>query len=200
MDCSPPGSSVPGILQARILEGLPVPSPGDPPDPGVEPGLLHCRRIFYRLSHQGSPGKSELYKQKHSKSNARLCARSWEWRRSISAEDIKTWKDLQRKSRPDGPGSCRHWVHLEAASGGLCSIYALSSWKPATPSFYSLSCRQLGGQRDGDISRTSQKPGGQIRGCRQLLLQETPWPQAARVPTCVTFKQWELGLKTKGLT
>ena len=28
---------------------------GDPPDPGLNPGLPHCRRIFYRLSHQGSP-------------------------------------------------------------------------------------------------------------------------------------------------
>ena len=38
MDCSPPGSSVHGILQARILEWLPFPSPGDLPDPGVESG------------------------------------------------------------------------------------------------------------------------------------------------------------------
>ena len=29
MDCSPPGSSVHGIVQARILEGLPGPPPGD---------------------------------------------------------------------------------------------------------------------------------------------------------------------------
>ena len=36
MDCSPPSSSVHGILQARILE-LPFPSPGDLPDPGIEP-------------------------------------------------------------------------------------------------------------------------------------------------------------------
>ena len=36
MDCSPPGSSVHGILQARILE-LPFPFPGDLPDPGIEP-------------------------------------------------------------------------------------------------------------------------------------------------------------------
>ena len=36
MDCSPPGSSVHGILQARILE-LPFPSPGDLPDPGIKP-------------------------------------------------------------------------------------------------------------------------------------------------------------------
>ena len=38
MDCSLPGSSVCGILQARILSGLPFPSPGDLPNPEIEPG------------------------------------------------------------------------------------------------------------------------------------------------------------------
>ena len=38
MDCSPSGCSVHGILQARVLDGLPFPSPGDLPDPGIEPG------------------------------------------------------------------------------------------------------------------------------------------------------------------
>ena len=38
MDCSPPGSSVHAILQARVLEWLPSPSPGHLPDPGLEPG------------------------------------------------------------------------------------------------------------------------------------------------------------------
>ena len=37
MDCSLPGSSVHGIFQARILEWVPFPSPGDLPDPGIEP-------------------------------------------------------------------------------------------------------------------------------------------------------------------
>ena len=32
MDGSPPGSSVHGISQARILEWVPFPSPGDLPD------------------------------------------------------------------------------------------------------------------------------------------------------------------------
>ena len=40
MDCSLPGSSVHGILQARILEWLPLPSPEDLPDPGIEPRSL----------------------------------------------------------------------------------------------------------------------------------------------------------------
>ena len=37
VDCRLPGSSVLGILQARILEWLPFPSPGGLPNPGIEP-------------------------------------------------------------------------------------------------------------------------------------------------------------------
>ena len=37
MDCSPPGSSVHGILQARILEWVAFPSPKEFPDSGTEP-------------------------------------------------------------------------------------------------------------------------------------------------------------------
>ena len=37
MNCSPPGSSVHGILQARILEWVAIPSSGDLPDPGIKP-------------------------------------------------------------------------------------------------------------------------------------------------------------------
>jgi len=40
MDCSPPGSSVYGISQARIWNELPCPPPGDLPDPGIEPTSL----------------------------------------------------------------------------------------------------------------------------------------------------------------
>ena len=37
MECSPPGSSVHGILQARILEWVAVPSSTDLPNPRIEP-------------------------------------------------------------------------------------------------------------------------------------------------------------------
>jgi len=47
MDCSPPGSSVHGILQARILECIAMPfSRGIFLTQGWNPGLLHCRQIF----------------------------------------------------------------------------------------------------------------------------------------------------------
>ena len=38
VDCNPPGSSVHGILQARIREWVAFPSPEDPPDQDIEPG------------------------------------------------------------------------------------------------------------------------------------------------------------------
>ena len=52
MECSPPGSSVHGILQARTLEWvLPRPSPGDLPHPGIKLGSwFSCtgRQILYQ--------------------------------------------------------------------------------------------------------------------------------------------------------
>ena len=39
VDCSPLSSSVQGIIQARILEGVAIPSPGDLPDSGVDSGV-----------------------------------------------------------------------------------------------------------------------------------------------------------------
>ena len=40
MNCSPPGSSVPGILQARILVWVAMPSSRNLPNPGAEPTSL----------------------------------------------------------------------------------------------------------------------------------------------------------------
>ena len=42
----------------EYCSGLPFPSPGDLPDPGIEPGLPAMQadaQMLYRLSHQGSP-------------------------------------------------------------------------------------------------------------------------------------------------
>ena len=40
VDCSLPGSVVHGFPQARILEWVAIPSPGDLPNPGIEPASL----------------------------------------------------------------------------------------------------------------------------------------------------------------
>ena len=49
-DCSPPGSSVHGIPQARILEWIVISF-----SKGSNLGIPHCKQILYYLSHKGSP-------------------------------------------------------------------------------------------------------------------------------------------------
>ena len=43
-----------GFSRQEYWSGLPFPSPGDLPDPGIK-GLLHCGQTLHSLSHQGSP-------------------------------------------------------------------------------------------------------------------------------------------------
>ena len=62
MDCSLLGSSVHGILQARILDGLPYPSPGNIHDPGIESGFPELQADCL-LSE--SPGKSLWYRTRY---------------------------------------------------------------------------------------------------------------------------------------
>ena len=58
MGCSPPGSTVHGILQARILEWVDIPFSRGSSRLGdwtwISAGLLHCMQILYHLSHQGT--------------------------------------------------------------------------------------------------------------------------------------------------
>ena len=53
IDCSPPGSSVHGILQAGILEWVISFSKGSS-QPRDQTHLLHCRQTLYCLGHLGS--------------------------------------------------------------------------------------------------------------------------------------------------
>ena len=64
MDCSPPASSVLGILQVRLLEWVAMPLSRGSSWSNL--GLPHCRQIIYHLSHQGSP------------------APQWKWKWSLS--------------------------------------------------------------------------------------------------------------------
>ena len=44
-----------GILQARILEWVAFPSPGDIPNPGIEPRSLTLQADYLPAGPQGSP-------------------------------------------------------------------------------------------------------------------------------------------------
>ena len=54
--CQAPPSM--GFFRQECWSGLPFPSPGDLPDPGIEPGSPALRAVVYRLSHHGSLHKA----------------------------------------------------------------------------------------------------------------------------------------------
>ena len=61
MGCSLPGSSVHGISQARILEWVAIPSPGDLPDPGIEPKSLESPALAGGFFIAVPPGKPYVF-------------------------------------------------------------------------------------------------------------------------------------------
>ena len=58
--CSPPGSSVRGILQARILEWVALPSSRDLSDPGIEQASLTSPALAGGFFTIRAPGKPRL--------------------------------------------------------------------------------------------------------------------------------------------
>ena len=55
MDYHQPGSIIHGIFQARVLDGLPFPSPGDLPNPGIEPRSPTLQADALLSEPQGKP-------------------------------------------------------------------------------------------------------------------------------------------------
>ena len=60
MDYSPPGSSVHGISQARILEWVAIPSPADLFNPRIEPVSLALVGGFFATESPGKESESEV--------------------------------------------------------------------------------------------------------------------------------------------
>ena len=53
--CDPMDYTVHGILQARILEWVAFPSPGDPPNPGIKPKYPTLQANSLQTEPQGKP-------------------------------------------------------------------------------------------------------------------------------------------------
>ena len=121
MDCSPPGSSVHRILQARILERIAVPLPGHLHDPGVEPMSPVSPASAGRFFTTAPPGKQMAQKQ-----NLRLLVGvgPWSWLRGSS--------DLSSES---GPSEVRGCAGFKCDLGSPAHLHSCNAEvMPFTPS------------------------------------------------------------------
>ena len=61
MDCSPPGSSVHGILQARTLELVTMPSSRDLPKSGIKPESLMSPALAGEFFHTSATWEAHMF-------------------------------------------------------------------------------------------------------------------------------------------
>ena len=72
--------------------GWPIPSSANLPDPGIEPGgLLHCRRILYPLTYEGSCGQGGPPK---------TLPTQWSAKTNTPTHPVKRYLQQQGHSRP----------------------------------------------------------------------------------------------------
>ena len=98
MDCSPSGLSVHGIFQARILEGVAIPSSRG--SSGINPWLLHlllCRQILYCWANREALGTHNLVLR--IRSHCQPWATQWNGRRPL-------WNCIQNEVKCEFPRFC----------------------------------------------------------------------------------------------
>ena len=82
MDYSPPGSSVHGILQARIMEWAAIPFSGDLPDPGIKPRSPALQAGSLPSEPLGKPHRADIeisfiFQKYHMVANGAWFLRGW---------------------------------------------------------------------------------------------------------------------------
>ena len=83
-----------GFSRQEYCSGLLCPPPGDLSNPGINPGLLHCRWILYSLSHKGSLQLSSV----QSLSSVQFFATPWTAACQASLSITNSWSLLKLMS------------------------------------------------------------------------------------------------------
>ena len=107
VDCSPPGSSVHGILQARILEWVAISFSGDLLNPGIEPRSPTLQADALTSAPPGEPlnkrinGGKEARLKEEGVGGGRGGQKGWPYRRLLAPADTQALWDftlgLQRR-------------------------------------------------------------------------------------------------------
>ena len=122
VDCSPPGSSVQGILQAGILEWVATTSSRGSSRPRGQPRPPALPAVLYSLSHQGSPSYVYFTTTKRSKQNKT----KYQNKHTIKPKKGLKWSGILLKTSGKGiqVGRRRTWAFTpaEQSHGLLAAI------------------------------------------------------------------------------
>ena len=185
MDCSPPNSSVHGILQARILEWAVLLTPDHLPDPGIEPRFP--AGVFFTTE---SPGKPRTNRKKyvhflnHQKPVGFLFMRNSSWTHMAcpGEEALAAHSSCcAHLAPPPPPGSRVHplWEstsHWPSLGVGTCFRFGQSVYSIPALGLASGWCNEIQpGNIFGTLARQSSlsPEGAKLVGCK--VRAATPW-------------------------
>ena len=114
MHCSPPDSSVHGFSRQEYWSGLPLPSPGDLPNPGIKPESPTLTGGFFTTE---PPGKSHfpIYTAKNSMGNS--CV--YHYDRNLSSWRVSSWMVLSFIKVSVNSKDLEKWFSMEHISESL---------------------------------------------------------------------------------
>ena len=125
MDCSLPGSSVHGIFQARTLEWLPFPSPGDLPNPGISLTSLMFPALAGRLF---TTSATEYYSL--AVIHAQASPSSWfsaAWRHCLFCRIVQLLQFLSPSSSLTSLVSSKTWSSLTCLAKQYTMLHMVSN-------------------------------------------------------------------------
>ena len=140
MDCSPPGSYIHGIFQARILECIAISFSRDLPDPGIKPRSPILQADSLPLSHPPCHvGFSSVQFSRSVVSNSLRPHESQHARPPCPSPTLGVHPDLRPSSR---------WCH-PAISSSVVPFFSCPQSLPASKSFPMSQLFAWGGQSTG---------------------------------------------------
>ena len=156
MDCSPPGSSVHGILQARILEGFHALHQVNLPDPGIEPMSLGSPALaggfFITSATWEAPGFTFSFS-------------SVQFSRSVVSDSLRPHESQHTRTPCPSPTPGVHWDSRPSSQGChpaiSSSVVPFSSCPQSLPASESFPMSQLfawGGLSNGVSALASVLP------------------------------------------
>ena len=146
MDCSPPGSSVRGISQARILDGLSFPTLGDLPESWMESESPALARGFF-TTEPPRDGLTPVY---------------WiftQWRCAFAAKSLQSCPTLCDPIDGSPPGSPVPGIlQARTLKWAAIAFSIVWKWKVKSESEVAQSCPTRSDPMDGSL------PGSSIHG------------------------------------
>ena len=104
MDCSPPGTLSMELPREEHWSGWPSPSPGDLPDPGIEPASPAWAGGFFTAEHQGGP---------HTRMHKHITLSCESGRKATKQQGLtflQSWQNTEElPRRPSASPQSRHW-------------------------------------------------------------------------------------------